>query len=55
MKREFALVAMLLSPITLALVQAEPAHNPIIWADVPDVAGDSRGGHLLYEQYPPCT
>ena len=38
MKRESAIVAMLLSLIILALVQAEPAHNPIIWADVPDVA-----------------
>lgn len=38
MKREFAIVIMLLSPTTLALVQAEPARNPVIWADVPDVA-----------------
>lgn len=38
MKRECAIIAVLLSPITLASVQAGPARNPIIWADVPDVA-----------------
>jgi beta-xylosidase len=38
MKSWFAIIAILLGFIALASVQAEPAHNPVIWADVPDVA-----------------
>ena len=45
MKNQLYVVAIVLSLLTLAPVQAEPARNPVIWADVPDVAvirvGDS--------------
>jgi len=37
MKNQFYIVV-ILSLLTVVLVQADPARNPIIWADVPDVA-----------------
>ncbi len=44
-KNLFAIVVMLLSFLFVVPVRAEPAQNPMIWADVPDVAvirvGDS--------------
>ena len=38
MKKHFFLIAVLLSASALGSVQAKLAENPIIWADVPDVA-----------------
>jgi len=39
MKRQRSyIVATVLSLLTPTPVQAEPARNPVIWADVPDVA-----------------
>jgi beta-xylosidase len=39
MKRStLSIIVTLLSCLTPVRVQAEPARNPIIWADVPDVA-----------------
>jgi beta-xylosidase len=37
-KNQLYIVVILLSLLILAPVQADPARNPIIWADVPDVA-----------------
>jgi beta-xylosidase len=37
-QQQLYIVAIVLSLLTLAPVQAEPARNPVIWADVPDVA-----------------
>ncbi|NQV32507.1 MAG: glycosyl hydrolase 43 family protein, partial [Phycisphaeraceae bacterium] len=37
-KNQLTLILILLSFLTLTPVQAEPARNPVIWADVPDVA-----------------
>ena len=37
-KNQLNIIVILLSLLTLVPVQAERARNPVIWADVPDVA-----------------
>ncbi len=38
MKKQLYIIVILLSLLILESIQAEPARNPVIWADVPDVA-----------------
>src|SRR5210317_2228252 len=37
-KKQLTIIILLLSLASQATIQAEPARNPVIWADVPDVA-----------------
>ncbi len=37
-KKHLYHIVILLSLLSMTMVQAEPARNPVIWADVPDVA-----------------
>jgi beta-xylosidase len=46
-KNQLYVVVILLNLLTLAPVQANPAKNPVIWADVPDVAV-IRAGDTYY-------
>ena len=47
MKNHFIIFMTVLILLTMELIQAQPAHNPIIWADVPDVAV-IRVGDIYY-------
>ena len=46
-KRDFILIPIVLASIIMGCVQMKPATNPIIWADVPDVAV-IRVGDMYY-------